>query len=111
MYSMKSNSKVEIYKQMLGDTAPLVLWGVGDCAKNVIRFCTNYGIKISSVVLSREYKIPENGFEGYEVFYFDEIDKIYDEYSVVLGFANYEKADELAAKDSVHKVYLLTSDE
>jgi FkbM family methyltransferase len=105
-----SNQKIEAVRNMQNSPLPLLLYGMGGYAEGLLLFLDKYGIKISAAMVDKEFYHEEKKYRAIPVYLKDEVRKHFDSYNVLIGFADFVKAEEkLSDLKGCKKIFFVDS--
>ncbi len=70
---------------------PIMIYGMGNGAQNILSICDEYDIQISEIFASDEF-VRGHSFMGYKVKTLKEIEAEYSDFIILLAFAAFEKS-------------------
>jgi len=89
----QDNRKKNDIEYLLKSNLPNLMYGVGSYAKDVTNLLNKCGVKIDAAFVDAEYFESDNCFiDGIKVTTIEDICNIYDQFNVIIGFANYKRA-------------------
>ncbi len=106
---LQYNNNEPVINRIKRDPFPLIIYGAGTMAIDVLDILNSNGIDISGVVVDDEYFSAGSFLKGIPVVRFSKIRSLYENYSIILGRADYTKAESLKGTPGLNSVYYLTS--
>ncbi len=77
----------DIWHTLKAENKPIVLYGMGNGADKIIEICSEKGIAISDIFASDDF-VRGHCFHGMRVKKLSEIEKLYEDFTVLLSFAS-----------------------
>lgn len=94
IYELKSSMRVN------------VIYGIGSYATDLMRLLDSQGIGIAGACIDEEYLYDGLYFHGMKVLSFKELDTLYENYNIIIGFSDYRTAmKKLKTRTGVASVY------
>ncbi len=106
---LKFNNTVPVIDRIKSESIPLVMYGAGTMAIDVLDILGDNDIDVSCVVVDDEYYSDGSSLKSLPVRPISSISDEYDSFSIILGRADYTKASALAGMPGLVNVYYLTS--
>ncbi len=103
------NKKSSVIDRIKGESIPLVMYGAGTMALDVLDILNGSGIDIDCVVVDDEYYSEGDTLKGLAVKPLSRISDEYDRFNIILGRADYTKAETLNGMAGLANVFYLTS--
>lgn len=98
-----------VIAQLQKESLPLVMWGAGSLAVDVMNYLQNNDIYLSDIFVDEEYYSEGMSLNGCQVLSYSMLCEKYSQVNVILGCSNYEKIQALEKEPVVHKVFYLFS--
>lgn len=92
-------------ERLKNETRPIVLYGMGNGGDKIFALCDNIGVMITDVYASDEF-VRGHSFHGIRVKKYSEIESLYDDFVILLGFAVF-RGDLMERIDSMAHAHTL----
>ena len=101
--------KEDIIVELKNETLPLVMWGTGELATEIIAYLQENHINIDGIFVDEKYYREHMVFHNLQVHTYEYIQQKYETFNVIIGHSNYEKVAIMEKQKEVNKVFCLFS--
>ena len=101
--------KEDIVVELKNETLPLVMWGIGELATEIIAYLQENYINIDDIFVDENYYREHIVFHNFQVHTYEYIQRKYETFNIIIGHSNYEKAAIMEKRKEINKVFCLFS--
>lgn len=105
IFENQSKESLDILKE---STLPLIMWGCGDVARNLMKVLSSNNIYLDGIAVDVDLKMNELG--NVEIHDFEYYCNKYERFNIIIGHSHYELEDQIRLKyDNIQEVFALSS--
>lgn len=96
------------YDELKEQTFPLFIWGGGNVASNVLERLDEHEIQVEGLIVKDDDPNLDNpSYNGRNIYSYHDATEEYEKFNIILGYAHYEKIDEISRLRCVNKVFYI----